>query len=128
MYKEISRRSMYYEEEGSTCGPVSVTSIDTEIVVEENGQLVYLHAQWVDAAGDEIVFEATAESVYDIYEKLNANADNFDALITERDRIEVTRIKEDERFDAYYAEMKEMIIAEMEAHGIENYIYDGEDA
>ena len=45
---------MYHEDTGMACGPVSMTTIDAEIVVEkDDGKKIYLHGQWVDQAGDE---------------------------------------------------------------------------
>lgn len=128
--KEISRRRMYNEDEGMACGPVSITSIDAEIVVEEeNGRRVYLHAQWADMGGDMIAYEANTESIYDAYEKMfrAEDDDGIMAASDERDRIEnECAIEDDDRFRPFYDELKRMILEEMEARGIRGY-FDGED-
>lgn len=126
---EVSRRSMYHEDEGIACGPASITAIDAEIVVDVDGQRIYLHGQWVDAAGDDILFEANTESVYDAYEKFYNAADDDDdeqKALAECDRIGQGRIKDDPCYKSYYAELKQMIIDEMEAHDIEP-CFDDED-
>lgn len=124
---EISRRSMYHEDEGMGCGPASSTAIMVEIVVDVDDQRVFLHGEWVDIAGD-YYYEADNESLLDAYEKLlNAkNEDDEEKAIAERDRISEERIKEDSIFEPYYAEMEQMIHDEMKAHGIE-YFYEDED-
>ena len=73
---EISRRSMYHEDEGIACGPVSSTAIMAEIVLDVDGQRIFLHGEWVDIAGD-YYYEATTESLFDAYEKM-LNAENED--------------------------------------------------
>lgn len=121
--KEIRRQVMYNSGEGMSCGPVGVTSIDAEIVVEDNEETVYLHGQWVDTVGDEIYYEATKASVFEIYRKLNLDEGDFDKLIAERNKIvEETTIKEDaacSRYRTFYEDLKNMILEEMNTHGIE---------
>lgn len=118
--KEISRKSMYHEENGIACGPVSVTAIDAEIVVDDKDKNVYLHAQWVDEASSYLLLEVTRESTYDIYEKLNdADGDEFNKLIAERDRICKDQIKDNSQYALYFEELKKMIMKEMEIHNIE---------
>lgn len=122
MIKELSRRCMYNVDEGVACGPVSVTSIDAEIVIEDQENNVFLHAQWVDAAGDDLYFEATRESIYDVYEKLVncEDEEEFERLISDRDRIEENSIEEDSKYQDYYDELEKMIAAEKAAHNISN--------
>ena len=124
---EISRRSMYHEDEGMACGPVSSTAIMAEIVVEVDGQRIFLHGEWVDIAGD-YYYEATTESLFDVYEKmLNAeNEEDEQEALAERDRISEAKIKDDSIFESYYAEMEQMIHDEMKAQGIE-YFYEDEE-
>ena len=118
--RETNRKSMYHEECGIACGPVSITAIDAEITVDDDGKLVYLHAQWVDEASAYLLLEATTESAYEIYEKLNnAEDEEFDNLIAERDRICSERIEDDSCYAHYYDELKDMISKEMKMHGIE---------
>ena len=125
---EISRRSMYHEDEGMACGPVSSTAIMTEIVVDVDGQRVFLHGEWVDIAGD-YYFEANTESLFDAYEKmLNAeNEEDEQEALAERDRISEGKIKDDSIFEPYYSEMEQMIHDEMKAHGIEFFFEDDEE-
>ena len=117
--KEISRRSMCNASSGMACGPYSILAIDAEIVVEENGQNVFLHAQWIDELADEIHYEATHESVYDICEQFNKDDGDFDKLVESRDRIEESKIEDDKRFAPFYEELEKMIFAEMRVQGIE---------
>ena len=124
---EVSRRSMYHEDDGIACGPASSTAIMAEIVVDVDGQRVFLYGEWVDIVGD-YGFEATTESLFDAYEKmLNAeNEDDEQIAIAERDRISEGRIKDDSVYEPYFSEMKQMIHDEMKAHGIE-YFYEDEE-
>ena len=98
--KEIDRRVMGHEGGGMACGPMGIYAADAEITVEDEGRTVCLHAQWVDEAYDSILFEATTESTYECYRKLNDLEDGeleiedgmdendmFDDLICERNRI-----------------------------------------
>lgn len=114
-YKEISRRIMVNQDEGGmACGPVTgVTACDAEIVIDDNGKTVYLHAQWVDECDDEILLEATYTSVYDVYDKLNKcdwkDRKTVDALLTERDRIVADGIEDDTKYQDIYDELKKMV-------------------
>ncbi len=119
-YTEVSRRIMYHEDTGMACGPVSMTTIDAEIVLEKDGKKIYLHGQWVDQAGDEILYEATEESLYDVYEKLHE--EETDELMEEINRRQGKQIEEDSCFETWYRELKQMILAEMKAHGWESEI------
>ena len=65
---EISRRCNFHEENGVACGAMGITAVNAEIVVEADGQKVYLLGQWEDMSG-EFGFEATKESLYDILVK-----------------------------------------------------------
>lgn len=85
--KEISRRAMNSESEGMACGPAGLYAVDAEIVVEDEGKLVYLHTQWVDEVPDDIYFEATTESIYDQMVKMNTNQADFDKAVDEMNRI-----------------------------------------
>jgi len=85
--KEISRRAMNSESEGMACGPAGAYAVDAEIVMEDEGKIVYLHTQWVDEASDMILFEATTESIYDQMVKVNADEAAFDEAVDEMNRI-----------------------------------------
>ena len=124
---EVSRRSLYNEDEGIACGPASSTAILAEIVVDVDGQRLFLYGDWVDISG-EYYYEATSESLFDVYVKLfiaESEEDEQEA-IAERDRISGERIKEDSIFKPYYAELEQMIHDEMKAHEIE-YFYEDDD-
>ncbi len=124
---EISRRSMYHEDEGMACGPASATAIMAEIVLDVDGQRIFLHGEWVDIVGD-YYYEADTESLLDAYEKLfNANRDEEEKAIEERDRIIEGRIKDDSIFEPYYVELEQMIHNEMDDHGIDYFFEDEED-
>ncbi len=126
--KEISRRSFYHEDEGIACGPVSSTAIVSEIVIEKDGQKIYLHGEWVDIAG-EYGYQATSESLFDVYEKLNnaASEEEEAAAVKELDRINANcYVKDEPEFKPFYAELKQMIHDEMKAHDLE-YIYEDEE-
>ena len=126
-FKEISRRSMFNVEEGMACGPVGVAAADAEIVIEEDGQRIYLHAQWADVADEEIMCEATRESTYDVYEKINRGEGDFDELIAERDRIQQGTIEDDARFAPLYEELKEMVIQKLKENDVEAYFLEEEE-
>lgn len=124
--EEISRRIMFNEEEGMACGPISLTSIDAEIVVEdEKDGTVFLHGEWVLEAGDEICYDVTKRSIYDIHEKLVNCEDGFDELIMERDEIrEKESLEDKERYASYLDEITKMIRDEIQKQG---YEFDNED-
>ncbi len=130
--KEISRRSRYEYDEGIACGPVSTTLLEAEIVIEEDGQPIYLYAQWVDVAG-EIYFMATKESAYGISEQIMKadTQEKQDQLVEEFNRIDKEKLTDDDRFKEYYNELETMIIEEAKAHDLgycfEDDEYDDED-
>ena len=116
--KEISRRVM----DNSDCDPNSISfmgaplAYDAEIVVEDKGEKIYLHAQWVSEVPEDVIFEATKESIYDVYEKLNnAGSDEFDDLINERDRIESEKLDRTYVWERYARQMSDLIDMLMEA-------------
>ena len=122
--KEISRRSMYHLDEGIACGPVSISSIDAEIAVEKDGKTIYLHAQWVDAAGDEIYYQATGESVYECYKNIfeNEDEDREEDLIEAKEKAEETELEDEPWFEPFYEELKQMIYQEMRDNDLKECI------
>ncbi len=68
--REINRRVVSNAKSGMSIGPISVYAVDAELVVEDEGNTVYLHAQWMNAEKDTILFEATTESVYDAQKEI----------------------------------------------------------
>lgn len=120
--KELNRRSMYYYGEGNYA--VSLSAIDAEIVVEDKGQPIYLHAQWVDAVG-EITYEASTDSLYDYEVRLNDDEEDIEKLAEERDRVaEETKVDFEKYRDEYEEELKQMILDEMKAHDIDTAAYE----
>lgn len=118
--KEISRRAMNNESEGMACGPSGLYAVDAEIVVEDEGKTVYLHTQWVDEVPDEILFEATTESIYDQIVKINGlmNADNdefgeackvLDRIRAEKGLIGDEGINISERYAEQYQQLIQMM-------------------
>lgn len=119
--KEVRRRVMCTTDEGIACGPVSSTAIEGEIVIDDEGKEVYLHGQWVLEAHESILVEATNESVYDIYERMDINSDEFDAMIKEIEEIRKTTIDENtarNRYGAYIDALAEMIIEKIKDEGL----------
>ena len=118
---EVSKRVLYHEDDGLACGPSGMIAIDTEIVLNVDDQRVFLHGQWISETGS-IYFEATSESIYDAYVAIyNAKDEKgWEEAISERDRIELGKLKNDSQFEKYYNEMELMIAAEKKAHGIES--------
>lgn len=122
--KEISRRAAFHTDE---CGISGIDSVDAEIVVENEGKRVFLHAQWVSEAADDIIFETTYESAYDIYEKMFDPAVDVQALCDERDRVVAAGMTEEESA-AKYPEQHEALIEMVKAKLAENGIEIEEDA
>lgn len=120
--KEVSRRTVFNYSEGNY--GVSTTSIDAEIVVEDNGEIIYLHAEWVDAV-NEFEYDACKKSICDYNEKLNAlmNGEedgNFDKLVEERDRIAEEEKVDFERYSSEFKkQLKRLILNEMDKHDID---------
>lgn len=118
--KEISRRAMNNESEGMACGPSGLYAIDAEIVVDDEGKIVYLHTQWVDEVPDSILFEATTESIYDemvkINELMNGDNDEFDEAVDVMNRIRAEKnfgknegIDISERYAEQYQQLVQMM-------------------
>ena len=139
---EISRRTFFGEDGGMACGPMCITEIDAEITVQDGSEVWYLFAQWVDAADDTIDYEASKESLFDVYvsimqiddyvDEIMENADEdddidegvlseerYDMLMEKRDSIEAEEIGEDSRFSDYRKHLKQMILQVMEEHDID---------
>lgn len=120
--KEISRRVMTNQSAGMACGPMFIYAVDAEIVVEDEGRKVYLHAQWVDQASDMILFEATTESVYDCEAKLNSlfdeGGDAFEDAICERDQLQqdtdITKVFGPVDINERYAEQYQQLLSMMQ--------------
>ncbi|MDD6034396.1 MAG: hypothetical protein PUC47_13135 [Oscillospiraceae bacterium] len=125
---ELSRRLMANTDEGMACGPGGLEAADAEIVVCDEGREIFLHGQWVSECADEILLEATLESVYDIYEQMNRRSgEECPELLAERDRI-CAAAKADpflsgmdaaERYAKQLAQIREMLLAKAEEMGYE---------
>lgn len=123
--KEINRRIMMNDEQGMACGPCGVLAVDAEMVVDDEGNTVFLHVQWVSEAPG-FLREATTESVYDIYERLNRSEGEMDALLKERDRISDAGIEKlfpgcniEARYAVQFCELEHHIKEMLEARGYE---------
>ena len=128
--KEISRRAMNNESEGMACGPSGIYAVDAEIVVEDEGKIVYLHTQWVSEVADSILFEATTESVYDeiakINELINGDFDEFEEACKVLDRIRAKKglsknegIDISERYAEQYQQLVQMMQEILDQDGME---------
>ena len=86
--KELNRRIFVDDGSGEACGPCGIFGVDAEMVVEDEGKTVYLHAQWNSETND-YMLEATTRSIYDIYEKMHhcESNDEIEALVYHCDEI-----------------------------------------
>lgn len=123
--KEISRRCMLNDEVGMACGPCGVIAADAEMVVEDEGKTVYLHVQWISEAPG-FLDEATAESVYDLYNGISHDEGDVDALVRECERISAAGIESlfpacdiQERYGEQFREMEQTIKNLLAEHGYE---------
>lgn len=80
---ELNHQVAITENFGQACGPLAMTSIDAEIEIEENGEKLYLSAQWIDACEDELRFYVTKESLFSLY----TNPNLTDEVTNEIERI-----------------------------------------
>jgi len=117
-FKELSRRAVCFSDEGIACGPAGSTAFMGEIVVDMDGQRIFLHGEWVDIVG-EYFFQADTESLIDAYAKLfeASSEEEEQKAIAERDRIIEGKIKDDSIFESYYVELKQMLHDEMNSNG-----------
>lgn len=124
--KEIQRRTMSRVEEGFCCGMSDIVTVDAEIEAEYNGYPVFFHAQWKDAAGAVILFEATKESLYDIWEKYSDDG-AFGELMNDY-QVRQSRTVEPgsdlpDGFRPQYDALREMIMGELRRLGLSPYDY-----
>ena len=131
---EVSRRSMINSESGVACGPFDLTAIDAEIVINDQKHIVFLHAQWVSEESELISFSATLESLYDVYDRLNKNNEDFDELCAERDRIVSAGVAEVfpevdiyERYGQFYKELVSMIQDVLMKNGFDVNLFEDEE-
>ena len=127
MITEISRRAMSRQEEGFCCGMSDIITVDAEIEARYNGSPVFFHAQWSDAMGAVIQFEATGKSVYELWEKLKCDESYFGDILDEC-RIRQEDVVEPgpelpDGFTAQYDALKEMIKDELRRNGIAPAVY-----
>ena len=129
--KELDRKTWYCEEDGIACGPASSTAIDAVMVVDDQGETVYLHAQWVDIAGPEIYYEASKENLLEICQKISDASDDMDELTRYVDEMNhVAKLPNDyvtNRYSEQLEELEEMIIAEAKEHDIYYLLSDEDD-
>lgn len=139
MYKITEKRS-YYHEDQPTPPAVGITAIQAEITLEAPaGERVYLNAEWVDAAPEDIAYYAVKESLLDNQiqthkhnDEIGADVwdDEFTRLIEEQHRIKRKGYSSsyfDRHFSEYKSELEDLITSEMEDHGIESWFEDEDD-
>ncbi len=120
MIRVIERRVRYSEDTGLTCGAFDESSIDAELILEDQGKQVCLYAQWTDQMPEVIRTVAVPESLYEICLRLADRDADWEALAVERNRILQVRLSDTvakEKYGAYLKELREMVAAEAEAHG-----------
>ena len=124
--KVINKRVMMNTDAGFACSPFGVTACDSEVAIEDDGKIIYIHGQWCDAADDDIRIELTDESIYDYELKLNnAKGDELDELIAARDAIADKDISEwlgadaEDRYAEYIFAAQQMVLARLAEEGIE---------
>ena len=117
LFEEITRRSMSSTEDGIACGPCSLFSADAEIAAEYRGQPVYFHGQWVDAASEDLLLEATSESLCDIIVRLESDGADTRALMKELDRRQrltvLPQAGDELLFESAFATVKEILKNEL---------------
>ena len=128
--KEISRRSMYHEEGGMACGPMFICAVHAEILLDHDGKKEYIYGEWVDQAGDEIYYQLSDKSVYELFERIykTKKSSEENKILAEKDKIPHKNPKrEDPAYKPFMEEIKQMIIKEMEVHGLEPYFDEDEE-
>ena len=103
--KVLKERSVFLASDS----PFGIDSALAEIVVEDDGRTVYLCATWVSEAPDEITFETTFESLYDVYLKINTYEGDDDQKWKEHDRILNAGMNED-KAASRYPEQRESLV------------------
>ena len=128
--KEISRRVMYHEDGGMACGPIFISAVHAEILLDNDGKKEYIYGEWVSEAGDDILYQVSEKSFYDIFERIYKakSRKEEDRILADRDKIPCTEPDEDDPvYKPFMGELKKMIIREMEEHGLEPYFDEDED-
>ena len=117
--KELSRRVMINTDGGA----LGMTACDSEIVVDDDGKTVYIHAEWVDAAPEQFDIDVTDESIYDLAEQLNGMSVSDSAYTDLVIRMMTIRGKDIsgliggnpyERYAEYIDTAQQLIIAKLE--------------
>lgn len=128
--KEISRRVMYHEDGGLACGPIFICAVHAEILLDNDGNKEYIYGEWVSEAGDEIYYQLSEKSFYDIFERIYKakSQSEEDRILAEKDKIPCTEPDEDDPvYKPFMDELKKMIIREMEENGLEPDFDEDED-
>ena len=124
---ERNRRTMTRTEEGFCCGMSDIMTVDAEIEASYNGQPVFFHAQWSDAMAEKIFFQATRESVYELWKKCRDTDAQFGDMLDECRRREKDVVIPGEElpdgFAAQYDALKELIADELRANDISPALY-----
>lgn len=129
--KEISRRAMSSGGAKKTTGLPLAYDVDAEIVVEDEGHIVYLHTSWTDSEMmSGISFEATTESLYDMYLEFDKVADDVAASMKVSENINRVRVKTDvtevlgdievyERYAVQYQQLVQMMQEILDQDGVD---------
>ena len=120
--KEISRRAMYHEDGGLACGPIFLFAVHAEIQLDHDGKKEYIYGERVSAAGDEIYYQLSEESIYDAFQKIYKakSQKEENRLVAAKDKIASTEPDEDDPvYGPFMKELKQMIAQEMEKNGLE---------
>lgn len=118
----IDSRIMSHEDKGSSKKNKLNTIIDAEVEVSDKGEKVFLHARWSSDASSEFIIEATKESLYELYEKLNNGIVDEKVLIEDINRIKESKFDEDfvaQRYAAQCDQLVRMVAYEMFAKNID---------
>ena len=114
--KAIRRRTSYFEDLWALA---AYTAIEAEIEIRDGSETIYLFTSWNDLAPDETLFQATKESVFDLYGKVDSSSENEDELFAEIRRVEADKIVDDSKYAFFYSELKDMVNKELQIHGFD---------
>ena len=114
---EVSRKVFATSCDGCACGPCGINSIDAEIVVIDHKHTIYFHAEWASACSDDLFIEGTTESVFVHLAKKTPSEEDIDHIKQIRETKTIPPKCVDEKYAYFCEELRQMIIAEMQAKG-----------
>ena len=74
-YKELSRRCVEIEEEGMTCGPISMLCVASEAVLEIEEGVQYLTVEWISEVPDSVSMIISSQSIIELLHSSVVNSD-----------------------------------------------------